>query len=165
MKGTKVNRKKIGNSFQEDFQESIPSYLYWERYKDSPVHFKHVDNVADHFIFEGNYMLLVECKTTQEKHLPLQNIRLNQIWKMMNACIKTNTCGGLLINFRSIGETYFIFVDDFVYWYLNCRASSISKSWIQEHGYQLSQVKKISRWRYGVKGLLRWVKEVRFNGN
>ncbi len=156
--------KKVGNKFQEDFQKSVPENLYCDRYKDSPVRFRKVTNPADFFLNSGWYLLLIECKTTDDNHLPLKNIRMDQIWKMLVHTCKFNTFGGLLINFRKFNETYFVFVSDFVYWYLfHKTANALPLSWIKEHGYRLSQKKIVSRWRYGVAGLLHWIKEVKYH--
>ena len=157
--------KKVGNAFQEDFSNSVPSNLYHDRYKDSPVKFKAVTNPADFFVNADCYLLQVECKTTDDSSLPLKNIRMDQVWKMLEHTCKLNTFGGLLINFRKYNETYFIFISDFVYWYLFSKtSSSLPLHWIKEHGYRLSQKQRISRWRYGVQGLLHWIKEVKYYG-
>lgn len=158
----KSNSKKIGNKFQEDFLNSVPSNLYCERYKDSPVRFRAVTNPADYFLNSGDYLLLVECKTTNETtSLPLGNIQGEQVWKMLVCCSKKNTFGGFLLNFRSIEETYFVLVADFLHWHLTRDRESVPLSWIREHGFKLSQRKKISRWTYGIQELLDWIKEVK----
>jgi penicillin-binding protein-related factor A (putative recombinase) len=155
--------KKEGNKFQKDFEESVPGNLYCDRYKDSPIRFKAVTNPADYFLNSGFYTLLVECKTTDDTNLPLKNIRMDQIWKMLCITCKLNTFGGLLINFRKYDATYFVFVSDFVHWYLNRTSESVPLYWIKSHGYKLSQKQRVTRWRYGVQGLLNWIMEVKFD--
>lgn len=158
--------KQEGTKFEHDFFSSVPNELYCERFKDAPTRYKKVTNPADYFVNAGNYLLLLECKTTKVKSLPLKNIRMDQIWKMLEATTKVNTFGGLLINFRAINQTYFVFVSDFVYWYLtNPSKASIPLEWVRQHGYKLAQKQKVTRWRYGVQGLLDWIKEVRYCAN
>ena len=152
-----------GNRFQEDFFNSVPDHLYCDRYKDAPVKFKAVTNPADYFLNSGYYLLQVECKTTDDTSLPLKNVRMDQVWKMLCNTCKLNTFGGLLINFRRHDETYFVFISDFAYWYINRTSESLPLNWIKTHGYRLSQKQRVTRWRYGVQGLLNWIKEVKLD--
>lgn len=157
------NAKKEGNKFQEDFEKSVPSELLCERYKDAPSRFKKVHNPSDYWINSGNFVLLVECKTTKNKSLPLANIGMEQVWKMIERAYKKNTFGGFAINFRSIEETYFVFLEDFIYWYLFIHdRESLSLSWIRQHGYRINSWKRRTRYRYDVVGLLEWVSEHKY---
>jgi len=156
--------KQVGNKFQEDFVRSVPNDVLVERYKDSPVRFKHVDNPADFWINAGEYVLLIECKSTNDTSLPLGNIRMGQVWKMLLSCCKKRTYGGFVINFRRFDQTYFVFIGEFLLWYITRSSSSLSREWIREHGYRISQKQIISRWRYGVSGLLDWIREVKIDG-
>lgn len=156
--------KQVGNKFQEDFAGSVPYNILVERYKDSPVRFKKVTNPADFWINSGYFVLLVECKTTNDTCLPLANIRMDQVWKMLCHTTKFRTFGGFAINFRRYNQTYFVFIEDFIHWYMTNRSSSLSFEWIRRHGYKVSQQIKVSRWRYGVQGLLDWVKAVKLDG-
>lgn len=154
----------VGHRFQEDFTKSVPNHLLVERYKDSPTRFKNVANPADFWINAGEFVLLVECKSTGDTALPLGNIRMDQVWKMLIGTSKTRTFGGFAINFRKYEKTYFVFVDDFVNWYLHRTSSSLPLSWIRSHGYLLSGRKAITRYRYGVQGLLDWVRRLKLDG-
>lgn len=155
--------KKVGNAFQEDFSKSVPEHLLCERYKDAKTKFKMVHNPADYWINSGKFVLQVECKTTDDTSLPLKNIQMEQVWLMLVNTTKLNTFGGFAINFRSINQTYFIFVHDFVKWFLIDKdRQSLSLEWIRTHGYKISQQLKIKRYRYGIEGLLRWVEENRY---
>lgn len=158
------NSKQVGNKFQDDFASSIPQELYYSRLKDMPSQkFKKVHNEGDYTVFSGKFMLVVECKTTKDTNLPLANIQMNQIWKMILAVTKLNTFGGLIVEFRKYDICYFVPIDDFIRWYLYERnnRSNLPLTWIKENGYKVAMKKKISRFRYGVKGLLDWV-EVNF---
>lgn len=156
------NQKKIGNVFQEDFISSVPDNVYFERYKDAPALYKKVSNPADYFIFSGKFMLLVECKTTKDGRLPIGNIGMEQVWKMLVATCKKNTYGGFAINFRTYEETYFVFIGEFIYSFLKVGFKSLSLEWIRTHGYKISQKKKITRWKYGIEGLLEWVESSKY---
>ena len=159
------NQKKIGNKFQEDFFKSVPSNLYCERYKDAPTKFRAVNNPADFFLNTGYCLLQIECKTSKDNSFPLGNISMEQVWKMLCNTCKLNTHGGFLINFRKHNETYFVFVSDFIHWYLNRDRASIPIDWLKDHGYKVSQKLLRTRWRYGIQGLLDWIKEVKYNVN
>lgn len=158
----KLNSKKIGNKFQEDFEESIPENLYYTRYKDSPTQYKKVHNEGDYLVNAGKFICIVENKTTKGKSLPLGNIGMEQVWKMLCATCKLNTFGGFLINFRDLDETYFVFVTDFLYWYLNRTSQSIPIEWVKNNGYRVSQKIRIKRFRYGVLGLLNYIEECKY---
>ena len=151
------NQKKIGNRFQEDFSKSVTDY-YIERYRDAPTMYKNVDNPADFFIFSGKFIVLIECKSTKEvSNFPIKNIGMKQVWEMLRRTCHKHVFGGFAINFRTIDETYFFFVADFVKWYLTRCRSSLSIQWIRAHGYKIAQKKKITRWTYGTNGLISWI--------
>lgn len=154
--------KKLGNEFQEDFVKSISSNLYVHRYKDSPTRFKNVANEGDYLVNAGEFTVIFECKTTKDSNLPLKNIGMKQVWLMLEATCKLNTFGGLLINFRKYNETYFVFISDFVQWYLNRTQNSLPLYWIREKGFKVAQKIKIKRYRYGVLGVLNWVENNAF---
>lgn len=152
-----------GKKFEEDFKKSVPSHLLCERYKDSPVQFKRVNNPADYLINSGKFILLVECKSVKGISLPLKNIRDDQVWAMLTRTCKLNTFGGFLINLRQLNETYFVFVEDYVYWLLFVHdRESLSLEWLRKHGYKISQKKKIKRYKYGIQGLLDWVEQQKY---
>lgn len=155
--------KNPGKKFEEDFESSVPENLLCERYKDSPIRFRKVHNPADFWINTGKLVLLVECKSTKSVSLPLNNIGMEQVWKMIERTCKLNTFGGFAINFRSLSKTYFVFLEDFLYWYL-CEydRESLSLEWVRTHGYEIPSARKIKRYRYGVASLLKWVEQQKY---
>lgn len=156
----RTNRKKIGNRFQEDFVKSCPSNVYVERYRDGGGKFKNVHNPADYFIFNGTFMVLVECKTVKTSSFPVSNVGLHQLWKMLLHCSNKNVFGGYLINFRKYNKTYFILVEDYYYWLIKRTRQSVPTHTLNRLGYQVSSQLKRTRYRYGIEGLLEWVGEV-----
>lgn len=155
--------KSEGKKFEEDFESSVPSHILCERYKDSPIKFKKVHNPADFWINTGKLVLLVECKSTKSTSLPLKNIGMEQVWKMIERTSKLNTFGGFAINFRRLRKTYFVFLEDFLYWYLCVHdRESLSLEWISSHGYEIVSTKKIKRYKYGVSSLLKWVEHQKY---
>lgn len=155
--------KSIGNRFQQDFEKSIPNNLYYRRLRDvgsgsNGRFFRRVDNEGDYIIFNGNILVIFELKSTNSKSLPLSNIRMGQIWKMLENVVKKNTFGGLLIELRKYNECYFIFVEDFIYWYLFERnRKSLPYSWIKKYGYKVPRQIKRVRYKYDVQKLLNWI--------
>lgn len=152
-----ANSKKIGNRFQDEIASSIPKNLFYKRLRDLPNgRFKHVDNEGD-FIVNANHLLILECKTTKETNFPIDNIRMGQLWKMINAVTKDNVVAGYIIEYRKLDVTYYIPVSEFVYWYLTNSRSNLPISWVKEHGYKVARKLKITRHVYGIVGLLDWI--------
>lgn len=153
-----MKSKVIGNRFQKDFEDSIPSNLYYRRLRDMTFKFKKADNEGDYLVYSGNILVIFELKSTKSKSLPLSNIRMTQIWKMLNCVTKKNTFGGLLIDLRAKDECYFVFIDEFIYWYLFERTrQSLSYEWIVQHGYKVPRRIKRTRYKYDIQKLLEWL--------
>jgi recombination protein U len=153
------NSKKIGNRFQEDFVRSVPKNCLIERYKDAPTRFKKVDNPADFWIFNGSFIVLIECKTTQEITFSLSNIRRNQLLKMLQRVQRKNVFGGYLIEYRELQKCYFIPVESFLNWFISRDRESLKLSWVRENGIEIPGHKLQTRYRWDVSVLLNWMEE------
>lgn len=161
--------KDVGTDFQQDFAKSISDLLYYEKYRDATPSFgdgknkfkKHLPNAGDFWINDGRFVLIVETKTTKENRLPYSNFQGTQLWKMIEAVTKHKTHGGVFVNFRSINETYFLLIEDLLYWFYfvrgNVKSGSIPLNYIQSHGYLVASRLIRTRFKYGVLGVLHWV--------
>lgn len=155
-----ANQKKLGNRFQEDFVKSVPKGILIERYKDSPTHYRKVDNPADYWTFNSKFIVLVECKTTNKITFPLSNISNEQIKKMLTRCTETrNVFGGFLIEYRELQKCFFIPVDTFIAWYITRDRESLPFVWVRDNGIEISGVKKRTRFRWNVQKIFDWMEE------
>lgn len=159
----KSNSKKIGNRFQEDFENSIPRQLAYERLKDAPAKYKKVHNPSDYILFTGKQLLYIECKTTNETRFPLANVSYEQFMKMIKQCDKFNTFGGYLIEFRKLNTCYFIEAGQFALWLIeNPHSRSIPYGWIQNNCYKVARKLIVRRYRYGIPGVIALMEEEKY---
>lgn len=149
--------KILGNRFQEDFERSVPKEYLIQRYKDSPIHFKKVYNPADYEIFNGKFLTLIECKTTQELTFPIGNIGRSQLWKMLEIITKRNVFGGFLIEYREIHKCYFVLVEEYIKWFLTRDRESLSMQWVITHGVEVPGRIIVKRYHWNIEFLLKWI--------
>lgn len=161
----RLNSKKIGGRFEGDVQSSIPRMYDVERLKDSPTHYKKVHNPADYIVFTGKQLIYLECKTTKDKSFPLANIRMEQLDKMIVKATKQNVVCGYIIELREYNKCFFIEVGQLCQYILGTKSKSIPYQWIRDNGYQVARQLKISRYRYGIIGLFRYLEEEKYVNN
>ena len=68
-------------------------------------------------LFDGDYLYLLELKSTKGKSLSLNNIRKNQVDDLMAASEYANIVSGLIVNFADVEETYFMPIKLAYYWF------------------------------------------------
>ena len=153
----KQNSKVLGNRFQQDFVKSVSENVLVERYRDAPVTFRHVDNPADFWMFNGKFITLIECKTTQEYTFALSNIRRNQLMKLLQHITYKNVFGGFLIEYRSLEKCFYVAAENFTEWFLQRDRESIPFNWIKEHGVEIPGTKLRTHFRWDINKLLEWI--------
>lgn len=151
-----MNVQKIGSRFEKDFKSSVSDYILRLR---SMQGFKGTDNPGDFLVYNGKYILFIECKTIKEGRFNLSNLRAMQLWKLVEACSNPNVFGGYLIYIRKTQECFFIETGKFLFWYLTRDRQSIPYSWMKENGLLVPMQLKRTRYRYDIDTIYKWVEE------
>lgn len=124
-----------GKQFEKDFAQSIPSYCYVHRLRDSAQSYNQSkqtsfawDNECDFFIWDSNSHLFyaIECKSTKYKSMSVQlnkenksskMIKLHQIKSLTKISEYDGAIAGFCLNFRDekndTERLYFINIVDF----------------------------------------------------
>lgn len=109
-----------GKKFEEDIQNSIPENWWCYRLKDSSGSWSKTDksrftpkNMCDFIIFntEKGYNYGIECKSFKGKSMPygnLNDVKGKKLDALCDMSSKKNCCGGFILNFRDLNETYWI---------------------------------------------------------
>ena len=150
-----MSKKGIGKQFEDEIRACIPVDWYVERYKDDTAGFKGVANPADFRIYKYPYLVLLELKTHKGKSIPLDNIRDNQIKGMKKAVKHNGVYGGFIINYRDLGETYYVSVELVANFKDQADRKSIPVEWCREWGTKIDQELIRTRYRYNLKDWLR----------
>ena len=157
-------KKNEGKKFEEDIQASVPKEWFCYRLKDSSGSWSNTEvsrftpkNMCDFFIFTGETLYGVECKSFRGKSVPYsmlndkKSVKLNQMVAMSNIY---GAYGCYFLNFRDLAETYI--VSSVVVKELRLEGSRKSMSYkqVKEYGYKIPQQLKKVRYRYGLKSVL-----------
>lgn len=154
-----------GKRFEQDIRASIPPEFFIERYKDDTAGFKGVANPADFRLYKYPFTFLWELKTHKGKSIPLAKIRNSQLKEMRKVYPHYGVYCGFILNYRDLGETYYITFKDLVttYYSLNDEGDygpksdgrkSIPVEWSRAHGVRIPQTKKRVRYSYDLRSWL-----------
>ena len=161
-----------GKKFENDFKKSVPSDVWFYRFKDGTANFagKQNDNVRFQasnicdceLYYEG--LFLIENKSHLGKSLPhSQFLKGNGGIKHMNEmadAMAFGICAGAIINMRDVNRTFFMYADHIVEHITSSGRKSIPLDYMIDHGFELKAEQKRVRWRYDVHDLL---KQIRLN--
>lgn len=154
-----------GKKFEEDFKNSFPKDMFIYKLKDAggwgrseETRFT-ISNMCDYIAFDGESLLLLELKSTKGKSLPFTRIRDNQYDLLYRESNKKNVYPGVIINFRELEETYLLSIESLMEYKANSGRKSYPVDWIKKEGIRIEQQKKITRYRYDIKKLMKDIKE------
>ena len=157
--------KSKGKQFEKDFSDSLPSYCYVHRLRDSAQSFNNNkdmsfawNNECDFFVWDTKHRLFyaIECKSTKFKSLSVQldkgdksskMIKFHQIESLTKISKYDNTKAGFFINFRDetndTERTYFINIVDFNNMMTNINKASFNEmDIILNHGVKIDGKRK-----------------------
>ena len=144
-------KQNEGKRFEEDFLNSVPEDIFKMRIKDDTLHFKNVKNPADVLMYYNGLMYLLELKSTKEKSLPYGNIGEHQLEGLQKSCRVQGVVAGLVINFRSVEETYFLHINDALFFMQTVNRKSFPIEFVREKGILINCKKKRVRYGYNIK--------------
>jgi recombination protein U len=165
-----ANKGKEGKKFEEDIKRSFEDeFLYHLRLKDTSSSFAHdsksrftVTNPCDFISFNiyNKKILYLECKSTEQRSLPLNNFKKHQLDEMMEADNKYKHIEAYcLINYRKSEKTYCIrtkYIYNFYYSKDGVNTEerkSIPEDFVKEFGIEITHRKKRTRFHYFINDL------------
>lgn len=154
-----------GKQFEEDFKKSVPKDVYYLRLHDSAIGFD-VASSTQRFALQSPYdvvlcrqgrMYALELKSNQEKSMSFSGktprIKERQVDELVKA-ENANAIAGLVLNFRSQEETYFILASEFKRFMETCGKKSINIADARSIGVLIPCKKLKVHFRYDLNTIL-----------
>ena len=148
-------RSNPGKEFEQDIKASFPPDCFVERYKDDTAGFHGVCNPADFRVYRYPLTFLIECKSHKGKSLPLAKIRMNQLKEMLKAVVHKGVYGGYIINYRELGETYYLRAQNVKDFMEMSNRKSIPVDFCRQCAIRIPQELKRTRYKYDIESWLR----------
>lgn len=147
-----------GKRFEQNWKNSIPKDIFYYRFRDGSsswggndkVRFQQT-NICDCLMFDGDYLYLLELKSTKGKSLPFNNIKKHQIDDLLWASEYANTICGLVVEFSDLTECYFIEIGRFKAFYDSTNRKSIPIDYLRKNGIKIGTEKKKINSKFDVK--------------
>ncbi|MGL5460749.1 MAG: Holliday junction resolvase RecU [Cetobacterium sp.] len=151
--------KNNGHIFEEEFKKSLDKYikskLYYKKLKTGGLGYKGVDNECDFLIYKYPNIILLELKSHKGRSLPLDCIRPNQFNGLLDRVEQEGVLGGILVNFRDYGKTYFIPIYTLYEFVKEGTRKSINIDFCEEKGIKIPQIKARTRFTYDIDYLFK----------
>ncbi len=149
-----------GKRFEQNFRKSIPKDTLYYRLKDNPstwgsdkLRFT-TSNICDCIVYDGNYLLLLELKSTKGASLSFGNIRNSQLKGLTEYGEYPNVVAGFIINFSDKEECFFLEISKLVNFIESTTRKSIPIEYVKEKGIKIGCIKKRTNYVYDVKKFL-----------
>lgn len=153
--------KSTGKRFEENFKKSVPEDIFYYRLKDNSNTWSEgtktrftPSNICDCIMFDGNYLYILELKSTKGKNLPFNNIKKHQIDDLLWASNYANIVAGFLINFSDLDECYFIEINDFNEFYETTERKSLGLDYCRENGVKIGVERLKINKKYDVEKMI-----------
>ena len=160
-----------GKKFETNFKNSVPDNIFYYRFRDGTSSWGNKacegcpknkqltrfqsKNICDCQLFDGDYLYLLELKSTKGKSLSLNNIRKNQVDDLMAASEYANIVAGIVVNFADAEQTYFMEIDLVNYWYYEqTERKSIPIAEFKEKCIEIQAKKLKVNYRYDIHGFI-----------
>ena len=142
-----------GKRFEQNWKNSIPKDVFYYRFRDGSsswggndkVRFQQT-NICDCLMFDGDYLYLLELKSTKGKSLPFSNIKKHQIKDLLWASKYANTICGLVVDFIEISR--------FKAFYDSTNRKSIPIDYLREKGIKIGVEKKKVNSKFDIKNFI-----------
>lgn len=152
---------KVGKRFENNFKKSVPSDIFFYRFKDGSsawggndkVRFQS-SNICDCELFDGNRLYLLELKSTKGKSLPFTNIRENQIKELSRASTYKNIIAGIVIEFNELDRAFFIDIRNVIEFTKTSDRKSIPLDYLEIEGIEIEVTKKRTNCSFNIRKLL-----------
>lgn len=148
------NKGQEGKRFEKDIRNSIPDDVFCYRLKDDGMRFAGVCNPCDFIIYRYPFIYLWELKSHKGKSIPFSVIREQQLKKLVEI-EQRGISTGFLLNFRDLGETYWVPAKKVQGIWEKGVKRSISVEWCRIEGIRVEQILKRTRYNYNILKLLK----------
>lgn len=150
-----------GKRFEQNFKNSIPKDVFYYRFRDGSsswggndkVRFQQT-NICDCMLFDGDYLFLLELKSTKGKSLPFSNIKEHQIRDLLWASNFANVICGFVIEFADLDECYFIEIAQFKEFLDNTDRKSISIDYCRKNAVKIDVERLRTNRKFNIKKFL-----------
>jgi recombination protein U len=161
--------KNMGKVFEDSFRDSIPSEVFFKRFKDDMSKYRNVFNTCDFLLFNKRSLFLFELKSVQEDMIPF--VKLGEqhtdgvTYKRLEKLFTEGQCrdvyAGFLIEFRKSGIVVYLTADQVIDVVLGgwFERKSIPLAWAERNGLRIPRELMRTRYKYPVKNILDWVVE------
>ena len=153
--------KSTGKRFEENFKKSVPKNIFYYRLKDNSNTWSEgtktrftPNNICDCILYDGDYLYILELKSTKGKSLSFNNIKKHQIEDLTWASQYANIVSGFIINFSDLDECYFIEISRFNEFYESTGRKSLEIAYCRKKGIKLGVEKLKINKRYDVKKMI-----------
>jgi recombination protein U len=146
-----------GKRFEEDFRKSTPPEVFVHRVKDAGSAGQHlfgVRNICDFIYYRQPWLYLLEMKSHKGKSIPFGKLTPDQIQGMGEHADRPGVRAGFVMNFRELGETFFVDVGDVIEFVCEGKRQSFPIDWCRQVGQRVEQTLVRTRYRYNVDKLL-----------
>lgn len=157
-----------GKRFEQNFRISVPEGIYFFRFRDNSsswggnnaVRFTY-SNICDCMLYDGNYLYLLELKSTKGSSLPFTNIRKNQLEELLKASKYKNIVAGFIINFSTKDRCFFLSIDNAIEFINTTSRKSFPIDYLELHGIEIEVIKKKVNSTYNVNKFIENIREGR----
>ena len=151
-----------GKAFEREFMDSMPSWAWCYRLRDSAGTWQGGDNtrftpsnICDFMVMANRTLNLFELKTHKGKSLPLSCIKIKNLEQMIAAEENQGIAAWFLINFREIEETYALKATAITnYMHLFPEKKSIPLDYVSSTGKRVPHAKKKVYYVYDLTGVI-----------
>lgn len=176
VKGCEYIGKSVGKVFEDNWKKSVPGNIWIYRPPDAAQSFNQFSNLrfsqkspCDYMMFDGNHFFCLELKSVAGKSISFERtkndkgiIHYHQI-KYLKSCLSyQNVIPGLLIDFRSTDNTWFLHINQW-----DALINSITKKSFNEsdllsysHPILISKKKLKVNYRYNIQRFIDDVTEM-----
>jgi len=152
---------KTGKRFENNFKKSVPSDIFFYRFKDGSsawggndkVRFQS-SNICDCELFDGNRLYLLELKSIKGKSIPFGNIRENQLKELSEAQKFKNIIAGIVIEFNELERAFFIDIKNVIEFMKTSDRKSIPLDYLEIEGIEIEVTKKRTNCNFNIRKLL-----------
>ena len=156
-----MRRVKSGKRFENNFKKSVPSDIFFYRFKDGSsawggndkVRFQS-SNICDCELFDGNRLYLLELKSIKGKSIPFGNIRENQLKELSEAQKFKNIIAGIVIEFNELERAFFIDIKNVIEFMKTSDRKSIPLDYLEIEGIEIEVTKKKVNCNFNIRKLL-----------
>lgn len=150
-----------GKRFENNFKKSVPSDIFFYRFKDGSsawggndkVRFQS-SNICDCELFDGNRLYLFELKSIKGKSIPFGNIRENQLKELSEAQKFKNIIAGIVIEFNELERAFFIDIKNVIEFMKTSDRKSIPLDYLEIEGIEIEVTKKRTNCSFNIRKLL-----------